>query len=169
MKSTGIVRRIDDLGRVLIPKEIRRTMLLHDGDPVEFFMADGKTFAFRRYEPLGEVIKDEASFLIPAFKQAFGVDIIVVDDIGCVIDSTDRPFAGKRLTAPVPADTSAVTSVNFGEEDVPVSGCYPIVTNKTSFSEHNEGAVLIIGATDSGSRIAQTIAYAISQKIEEHF
>ncbi|CAM5216015.1 AbrB family transcriptional regulator OS=Ureibacillus acetophenoni OX=614649 GN=SAMN05877842_12331 PE=4 SV=1 [Ureibacillus acetophenoni] len=39
MKATGIVRRIDDLGRVVIPKEIRRTMRIREGDPLEFFTA----------------------------------------------------------------------------------------------------------------------------------
>ena len=43
MKATGIVRRIDDLGRVVIPKEIRRTMRIREGDPLEIFTAsDGK-------------------------------------------------------------------------------------------------------------------------------
>ena len=169
MKSTGIVRRIDDLGRVSIPKEIRRTMHLHDGDPVELFLSEDKTLCLRRYQPLCEVIKDEAKFLLPAFKDAFGVDIIVVDDIGCVIESTERIFIGKRLDNPIPVDVSKATSVGFSEENVVVSGCYRIVTDKTQFSEHYEGAVLIIGETVSGPHIAQAIAHAISQKIEEHF
>lgn len=169
MKSTGIVRRIDDLGRIAIPKDIRRTMHLHDGDPVEFFLSEDKTLTLRRYQPLCEVIKDEAKFLLPAFKDAFGVDIIVVDDIGCVIESTERTFTGKRLNNPIPVDVSTVTSVEFGEEVVNVTGCYRIVTNKTSFSEHYEGAVLIIGSAESGQHIAQAIAIAITQKVEEHF
>ena len=42
MKATGIVRRIDDLGRIVIPKEIRRTMRIRDGDPLEIYTDDGK-------------------------------------------------------------------------------------------------------------------------------
>ena len=49
MKATGIVRRIDDLGRVVIPRDIRRTMRLHDGDPLEIFV-EGDAVMFRKYD-----------------------------------------------------------------------------------------------------------------------
>ena len=49
MKSTGIVRRIDDLGRIVIPKEIRRTMRIREGDPLELFL-DGNNIVFHKYE-----------------------------------------------------------------------------------------------------------------------
>lgn len=49
MKATGIVRRIDDLGRVVIPKEIRRTMAIREGDPLEIYTTDGGVL-FRKYE-----------------------------------------------------------------------------------------------------------------------
>lgn len=50
MKATGIVRRIDDLGRVVIPKEIRRTMNIREGDPLEIFLEDGR-LVFQKYSP----------------------------------------------------------------------------------------------------------------------
>ncbi|MBE6827629.1 MAG: AbrB/MazE/SpoVT family DNA-binding domain-containing protein [Ruminococcaceae bacterium] len=54
MKATGIVRRIDDLGRVVIPKEIRRTLRIREGDPLEIFtQADGEVI-FKKYSPIGE-------------------------------------------------------------------------------------------------------------------
>lgn len=54
MKSTGIIRRIDDLGRVVIPKEIRRNLRLKDGDPVEIFM-EGDAVCFKKYDVTGDV------------------------------------------------------------------------------------------------------------------
>ncbi|MDR0884390.1 MAG: AbrB/MazE/SpoVT family DNA-binding domain-containing protein [Oscillospiraceae bacterium] len=55
MKATGIVRRIDDLGRVVIPKEIRRTMRIREGDPLEIYTdADGEVI-FKKYSPIGEI------------------------------------------------------------------------------------------------------------------
>lgn len=55
MKATGIVRRIDDLGRVVIPKEIRRTMRIREGDPLEIYTdADGEVI-FKKYSPVGEL------------------------------------------------------------------------------------------------------------------
>ncbi|WP_340397772.1 AbrB/MazE/SpoVT family DNA-binding domain-containing protein [Paenibacillus sp. FSL E2-0202] len=50
MKATGIVRRIDDLGRVVIPKELRRTLGVANGDPLEIFV-DGDKVILRKYSP----------------------------------------------------------------------------------------------------------------------
>lgn len=60
MKATGIVRRIDDLGRVVIPKEIRRTMRFNDGTEIEIF-TDGDQVIFQRYsaiESMSAIVKD---------------------------------------------------------------------------------------------------------------
>ena len=50
MKATGIIRRIDDLGRVVIPKEIRHAMDIQDGDPLEIFIEQGETVCFKKYD-----------------------------------------------------------------------------------------------------------------------
>ena len=55
MKATGIVRRIDDLGRVVIPKEIRRTLRIREGDPLEIFTNTDGGVIFRKYSPVGEL------------------------------------------------------------------------------------------------------------------
>lgn len=55
MKATGIVRRIDDLGRVVIPKEIRRTMKIREGDPLEIFTEKDGEVIFKKYSPIGEL------------------------------------------------------------------------------------------------------------------
>ena len=55
MKATGIVRRIDDLGRVLIPKEIRRTLRIREGDPLEIFTSNDGEVIFKKYSPIGEL------------------------------------------------------------------------------------------------------------------
>lgn len=51
MKATGIVRRIDDLGRVVIPKEIRRTLAIREGDPLEIYTTDGGVLFRKRAQP----------------------------------------------------------------------------------------------------------------------
>lgn len=53
MKATGIVRRIDDLGRIVIPKEIRRTMRIREGDPLEIFTEDN-SIIFSKYDGINE-------------------------------------------------------------------------------------------------------------------
>ena len=55
MKATGIVRRIDDLGRVVIPKEIRRTMHIREGDPLEIYTEKDGEVIFKKYSPMGEL------------------------------------------------------------------------------------------------------------------
>lgn len=55
MKATGIVRRIDDLGRVVIPKEIRRTMRIREGDPLEIYTEKDGEVIFKKYSPIGEL------------------------------------------------------------------------------------------------------------------
>ena len=55
MKATGIVRRIDDLGRVVIPKEIRRTLRIREGDPLEIFTDREGEVILKKYSPVGEL------------------------------------------------------------------------------------------------------------------
>ena len=55
MKATGIVRRIDDLGRVVVPKEIRRTLRIREGDPLEIFTDKDGEIILKKYSPIGEL------------------------------------------------------------------------------------------------------------------
>ena len=55
MKATGIVRRIDDLGRIVIPKEIRRTLRIKEGDPLEIFTDRQGEVIFKKYSPISEL------------------------------------------------------------------------------------------------------------------
>lgn len=58
MKATGIIRRVDDLGRVVIPKDIRRTIGIHEGEPLEIFIEGGDTVCFRKYKTnLGDAVE----------------------------------------------------------------------------------------------------------------
>lgn len=69
MKATGIVRRIDDLGRVVIPKEIRRTMRIREGDPLEIYTDKDGELIFKKYSPIGE-IADFASQICESMRKA---------------------------------------------------------------------------------------------------
>jgi AbrB family transcriptional regulator (stage V sporulation protein T) len=55
MRATGIVRRIDELGRVVIPKEIRRTLRIREGDPLEIFTDHDGEVVLKKYSPIGEI------------------------------------------------------------------------------------------------------------------
>ena len=71
MKATGIVRRIDDLGRVVIPKEIRRTMRIREGDPLEIYTDKDGGVIFRKYSLL-EGLADFAGMLCDSLNRSTG-------------------------------------------------------------------------------------------------
>ena len=78
MKATGIVRRIDDLGRIVIPKEIRRTMRIHEGDPLEIFTESNGTVIFKKYSPIGELGEFAAQYAESLSKSA-GIPACITD------------------------------------------------------------------------------------------
>ena len=70
MKATGIVRRIDDLGRVVIPKEIRRTLRIREGDALEIFTDAQGGVIFKKYSPVGEMSTFAETVYKPFFWKA---------------------------------------------------------------------------------------------------
>ena len=78
MKATGIVRRIDDLGRVVIPKEIRRTMRIREGDPLEIFTDNDGEVVFKKYSPVGEM-SPFANQYAEVMSRSSGVPILICD------------------------------------------------------------------------------------------
>ncbi len=78
MKATGIVRRIDDLGRVVIPKELRRTLRIREGDPLEIFVNNDGEVIFKKYSPIGE-LGDFASDYAETLAKASGHGAVITD------------------------------------------------------------------------------------------
>lgn len=83
MKATGIVRRIDDLGRVVIPKEIRRTMRIREGDPLEIYTDNDGEVIFKKYSPIGELSEFAASFA-DVMAKSCELPILICDRDHCV-------------------------------------------------------------------------------------
>ncbi|MGM0410494.1 MAG: stage V sporulation protein T [Bacillota bacterium] len=78
MKATGIVRRIDDLGRVVIPKEIRRTMRIREGEPLEIFVDREGEVILKKYSPIGE-LSDFAQKYADALASESGQAAFILD------------------------------------------------------------------------------------------
>lgn len=89
MKATGIVRRIDDLGRVVIPKEIRRTLRIREGDPLEIYTEKDGEVIFKKYSPMGD-LTDFASQICDSIGKNTG-HIAVVCDRDSVIAVAGAP------------------------------------------------------------------------------
>ena len=78
MKATGIVRRVDDLGRIVIPKEIRRTLRIREGDPLEIYTEKDGGVIFRKYSPMGD-LQEFASAMCESIGSATGYIAAVAD------------------------------------------------------------------------------------------
>ena len=89
MKATGIVRRVDDLGRIVIPKEIRRTLRIREGDPLEIYTEKDGGVIFRKYSPMGD-LQDFASQLCDAIGTNTGL-IAAVSDRDSIIALSGAP------------------------------------------------------------------------------
>ncbi len=99
MKATGIVRRIDDLGRVVIPKEIRRTMRIREGDPLEIFTDKDGEVIFKKYSPIGE-LGEFASQYAEALAKTSGLPICITDrdNVIAVSGASKREVLEKRVS-----------------------------------------------------------------------
>lgn len=83
MKATGIVRRIDDLGRVVIPKEIRRTLKIREGDPLEIFTGNDGEVVFKKYSPMGELTSFSADYA-GALAESTKLAVVICDRDRCI-------------------------------------------------------------------------------------
>ena len=99
MKATGIVRRIDDLGRVVIPKEIRRTMRIREGDPLEIYTDRDGEVIFKKYSPIGELNAFAAQYADTLHKTC-ELDVIICDRDAVIAAAgvPRRDYADKQLS-----------------------------------------------------------------------
>ncbi len=123
MKATGIVRRIDDLGRVVIPKEIRRTMRIREGDPLEIYTDREGEVIFKKYSPIGELAAFAAQYAETLHKTC-GLSVVICDR-DAVIASAGVPrkdYGDKQLSEEL---EKVIESRNFyvhrdGSDPIPV-------------------------------------------------
>ena len=99
MKATGIVRRIDDLGRVVIPKEIRRTMRIREGDPLEIFTDREGEVIFKKYSPIGE-LQNFTTEYCETLQKTSGMPIFICDRdaVIAVSGASKREYMDKKIS-----------------------------------------------------------------------
>jgi AbrB family transcriptional regulator (stage V sporulation protein T) len=130
LKATGIVRRIDDLGRVVIPKEIRRTLRIREGDPLEIFTDREGEIILKKYSPIGE-LGEFAKEYAESLSQSSGHITCIVDkdQIIAVSGGSRKEFLEKHISAdlertinqrsPVSAARTDPSFVSILEDDDP--------------------------------------------------
>ena len=154
MKATGIVRRIDELGRVVIPKEIRRTQRIRQGDALEIYTAADGEVIFKKYSPLLE-LNELAGVYAEVLAKNLGAPVLVCDrdNVVAAAGSARGEMLGRPITAELeklltarsvytaPSDPSRqIRPVSGGDR---VLGCAaPIVV-----SGDIEGGVCVLSGT----------------------
>lgn len=183
MKATGIVRRIDDLGRVVIPKEIRRTLRIREGDPLEIFTDREGEVILKKYSPIGE-LSEFATEYAESLQEALGHMAIITDrdSIIAVAGASKKEYLEKRVSKTLEKlmDEREVIVANSGEQS------YPIASDESDGSKYNSqviapivtqgdpiGTVILIskekGITmgETEKKIAQTAAAFLSKQMEQ--
>jgi len=179
MKATGIVRRIDDLGRVVIPKEIRRTMRIREGDPLEIYTEKDGEVIFKKYSPMGE-LTDFAAQICESLHKTTGALAAICDrdSIIAVAGGSRRELMDKRISADLEqimenrsvytSTKKSSTPVCEGSGELCISVAAPIISAGDVL-----GCVLFLSARDSSphgdteSKLAQTVAAFLGRQMEE--
>lgn len=99
MKATGVVRRIDDLGRVVIPKEIRKVHRIKEGDPLEIFTDKEGEIILKKYSPIGELTEFASSYAETISKTTGHITCITdKDTVIAVSGGSKKDFLEKNLS-----------------------------------------------------------------------
>lgn len=160
MKATGIVRRIDDLGRVVIPKEIRRTMKIREGTPLEIFVHTDGSIVFRKYSPIGEM-SEIAGRVAACIHSGFGL-AVAVSDRDRIVAAAGVP-AGELVDKPVSEQLAEVMGRRNPFETargetilVAEGGLRTAVAAQPVFSESELcGMVLLIKEKDASAAVSE--------------
>ena len=99
MKATGVVRRIDDLGRIVIPKELRRTMRIKEGDSLEIFIDGNERVVLKKYSPV-QNINDFVEEFVESIYSSYKKDIMITDNetIIAAAGNIKKDLVGKKIT-----------------------------------------------------------------------
>ncbi len=177
MKATGIVRRIDDLGRVVIPKEIRRTMRIREGDPLEIFTDRDGEVIFKKYSPIGE-LSDFAAQICDSLHRSTDAVAAVCDrdSVIAVSGASKRDFIEKRVSPELERIMESRGSVRCegaepiyvldGDERYCVSVAAPIISEGDIL-----GCVMFVSTTpiagsDLELKLTQTVASFLGKQME---
>lgn len=178
MKATGIVRRIDDLGRVVIPKEIRRTMRIREGDPLEIYTSNDGEVIFKKYSAINEMSENAAQVADIMCKLA-GCPVVIFDrDHVVAVSGVSKKEFNERRISPALEDIIESRRNYFKNDDShivnPVEGidraaiaCAPIisagdVTGAVAFLEEGNSKT----ATELQVSLIQAASQFLGRQVE---
>lgn len=179
MKATGIVRRIDDLGRVVIPKEIRRVLRIREGDPLEIFTERDGEVIFKKYSPVGELSEFAVQICDSLHKTTGAIAVICDrDTVIAAAGSGRRELLEKRISPALEqimenrgvygAEGRTRLPVTDGNDAVCIAVAAPILSAGDVL-----GCVIFAAAKDADAlgdteqKLAQTVAGFLGKQMEE--
>ena len=184
MKATGIVRRIDDLGRVVVPKEIRRTLRIREGDPLEIFTEKDGSVVLKKYSPIGE-LSEYAQFFSYAVGTVIETTVVICDKDNVISASGEfkKDYLGKPVSRQLESviESRAAFMHNSSDEGT----CIPIYEGEDISSIHAQfirpiicegqtiGAVIVLGrknddkVTDAEAKSAEVAAVYLGTQMEQ--
>lgn len=182
MKATGIVRRIDDLGRVVIPKEIRRTLRIREGDPLEIFTDREGGVILKKYSPIGE-LTDFSKDYAESLQNSIG-HIVVIADKDAFISASGAPkkdYIERKISSELENiidDRKAVLIVD-GTKTIPLHndeepGAYTNQVLAPIIAEGDAIGAVVILSKDGGDKftelelkLAETAASFLGKQMEQ--
>lgn len=183
MKATGIVRRIDDLGRVVIPKEIRRTLRIREGDPLEIFTDREGGVILKKYSPIEELSEFSKEYA-EALQQTIGNIVIIADkdSIISVSGCSKKEYMDKKVGSDIESIMDGRRAVILGSGSEKVVPLYdsedenvykaqvisPIVAEGDAI-----GAVIIVSKEENAKfgdlelKLAETASAFLAKQMEQ--
>lgn len=125
MKATGIVRRIDDLGRVVIPKEIRRTMRIREGDPLEIYTSNDGEVIFKKYSAINEMSENATQVAEIMYKLAACPAIIFDRDHVVAVAGVSKKEFNERRVSPLLEELMEKRKIYYASPNDRVNGFFP--------------------------------------------
>ena len=179
MKATGIVRRVDDLGRIVIPKEIRRTLRIREGDPLEIYTEKDGGVIFRKYSPMGD-LQDFAAQICESIGASTGRIAAVADrdNIIALAGAPKRELVDKPNSQELEKLMEQRTHYRYNPGDTPVratdnSDKYNLGVASPILSQGDlMGCVMLLMGedtapfTEADQKLAQTFAGFLGKQIE---
>lgn len=185
MRATGIVRRIDELGRVVIPKEIRRTLRIREGDPLEIYTDRDGEVILKKYSPIGEMSNFAKDYTESLFRSLGHIAVIVDRDQVVAASGVprkelwDKPISRDLETAIASRQTIALnrnsgnrTMAITTEEDSNAAYTAQVISPIIADGEAI-GAVLLMSREngvrmgDTELKVAETAAGIVGRQMEQ--
>ena len=154
MKATGVVRRIDDLGRVVIPKEIRKTLRIKEGDPLEIFTDREGQVILKKYSPIGELSEFAAGYAETLSKTTGHIACITdKDTIIAVSGGSKKEFLEQDISPELEQlmeDKEVYTSKDNSDIAIPI-------TKNEDEQKHKHNAQVVYPIVSNGDTIGSVI------------